>query len=168
MGLRRGAAWVTLTVKPPHIIGPNASLKLSKGLMTGASAGSGPVHIKISREEALGQGPGRVDVDFTEGVDEYRADGLWNNAPVHLKVTSDSLKASINGATGHCQYELNKTTPDGARTGFSICFGSSEETRLEVPRKVHAFLTASELAVVLLQLLSAPPHTTMERQFPVF
>jgi len=168
IGLRRGAAWTTMTVKPPYIIGPSASLKLSKGVMTGSSIGRGVVRIEINREGALGQGPGRVDVDFEEGPDEYKIDGVWNSAPVHLSITSSMLKGSINGGTGFCQYTLDKTLPDGARAGFSICSGLPEETRLEIPNTILSWLTPPELAVILMQLMSAPPHTALEGQFGGF
>jgi hypothetical protein len=168
VGLRRGSSWSTMTVRPPYIIGPQASLQLRKGLFTGMSAGGSLVNIKVDAQGALGQGPGRVDVDFNDdGPDQFVIDGVWNSDRVHFSITTDTFAGSIRGAWGDCQYTLDHTMTDGARHGFSICSGLPEETRLEIPRAVLAYLTRSELAVVLLELLSGPPTTMSETMRPI-
>lgn len=166
LALQRGSAWSTVKVRPPYVIGPQASLKLSRGLITGMSPGGGMVHIRVDRQGALGHGPGRIDVDFfDEGPDEFHITGVWNSAPVHFVISEGSFRGSIRGASGHCQYVLDRTLPDGARTGFSICSGLPEETRLEIPRAVVAWLTRPELAVVMMELFSEPPTTALEGRY---
>jgi hypothetical protein len=163
LALRRGSSWSTMTVRPPFIIGQHASLRLKRGLFTGMSAGGALVHIQVDGQGALGQGPGRVDVDFVEaGPDEFVIEGVWNSDRVHFRITSDRFEGAIQGAWGHCQYTLDRTLLDGARAGSSICSGMPEETRLEIPRTVLAYLTRSELAVVMLELFSGPPTTMTE------
>jgi hypothetical protein len=165
LGLRRGGSWQTIKVRPPYVIGPTASLKLTRGLFTGMSAAGDLVHITVDAEGALGYGPGRVDVDFDRQADAFVIQGIWNSAEVHFRITDDSLRGSIRTAIGYCQYVLDQVQRDGARHGFSICSGLPEETRLEIPGPVRAWLTAPELAVVLLELLTAPPTTTLEENF---
>jgi hypothetical protein len=165
LGLRRGSAWQTIKVRPPYVIGPTASLKLKKGTFTGMSATGELVKISVDRQGALGRGPGRVDMDFDTGGDEFVIDGVWNSGRVHFRITSDSFQGSLQSTTGYCQYVLDEVLHDGARHGFSICSGLPEETRLEIPMPIQAWLTPSELAVVLLELLSAPPTTTLEGRF---
>jgi hypothetical protein len=161
LGLRRGAAWQTIKVRPPYVIGPTASLELKKGVFSGMSATGELVRINVDREGAIGRGPGRVDMDFATGVDEFIIDGVWNNKRVHFRITSDSLHGSLQTTGGYCQYVLDEMR-DGARQGMSICSGLPEETRLEIPMPIQAWLTPSELAVVLLELLSDPPTTILE------
>jgi hypothetical protein len=163
LALRRGSSWATMTVRPPYIVGRTASLQLRRGLFTGMSAGGKLVHIQVDPLGALGRGPGRVDVDFVdEGPDEFVIQGVWNSDRVHFRITSDTFEGAIQGAWGHCQYTLDKTLGDGSRSGSSICSGLPEETRLEIPRTVLAYLTRAELAVVMLELFSGPPTTMSE------
>jgi hypothetical protein len=135
----------------------------------------GAVHLTINDEGIQGSGPyGAVAVDVEEGPSELTFDGTWNGARVHFTVTADELKGSIPirrfgrsdsvGNVSTCQYTLDHVTPDGAREGSSICNGLPEQTRLEIPRQVEAWLTRKEMVVVLLALLSTPPHTVMEQQ----
>jgi hypothetical protein len=165
LGLRRGSAWQTIKVRPPYVIGPTASLKLTRGTFTGMSATGELVRIDVDRRGALGRGPGQVDVDFDSGADEFIIDGVWNSGRVHFRITSDSFRGNLQAANGNCQYVLDEVLRDGARHGFSICSGLPEETRLEIPMPIQAWLTPSELAVVLLELLSAPPVTSLETRF---
>jgi len=162
LGLRRGSAWQTIKVRPPYVIGPTASLELKKGIFSGMSATGELVRINVDKEGALGRGPGRVDVDFATGVDEFIIDGVWNSGRVHFRITSDSFRGSLQTVGGYCQYVLDELLHDGARHGISICSGLPEETRLEIPMPIQAWLTPSELAVVLLELLSDPPTTVLE------
>jgi hypothetical protein len=165
LGLRRGSAWQTIKVRPPYVIGPTASLRLVKGIFTGMSAGGDLVHINVDRQQALGRGPGRVDMDFESEADTFLIDGVWNGDRVHFRITTDSLRGSLRTTVGYCQYQLDEVLRDGARHGFSICSGLPEETRLEIPMSIQAWLTPSELAVVLLELLTAPPTTSFENRF---
>jgi hypothetical protein len=160
--LQRGAAWQTIKVRPPYVIGPTASLKLARGTFTGMSATGDAVRIEVNREGALGRGPGRVDVDFGGGGDEFVIDGVWNDGLVHFRITTESFRGSIRGAHGDCQYVLDEVLRDGVRHGFSICSGMPEETRLGIPMPIQAWLTPPELAVVMLELLSDPPLTSLE------
>jgi len=181
MALRRGSAWSTLKVRPPYAIGPRVNLHFFKkgqvsgnidsgGMMDGRI---GAVNLTINEEGIQGSGPyGSVAVDIEEGPETLTFEGTWNGSRVNFKITNDSFNGtipirrygrtdSVAGVTS-CQYVLDKTTPDGAREGTSICAGLPEQTRLEIPRQVHAFLTRKELVLVLLALLSTPPQTSLE------
>jgi hypothetical protein len=191
MALRRGSAWSTVKVRPPYAIGPRVNLHFYKkgqvsgnidsggGMPNGRIAGA--VSLTIDEEGIQGSGPyGAVAVDVEEGPETLTFEGTWNDSRVTFKITNDSFKGTIPirrfgredgrrpfpldtiaGVTS-CQYVLDHTTPDGAREGTSICNGLPEQTRLEIPRQVHAFLTRKELVVVLLALLSTPPSTSLE------
>jgi hypothetical protein len=180
LALRRGAAWSTLKVRPPYAIGPRVNLHFKKGQVSGnIDSGTmmdsriGGVNLTIDAEGIQGSGPyGAVAVDVEEGPDLLSFDGTWNGSRVNFKITNDSVRGSIPirrfgrvdsvAGVSFCQYTLDHVTPDGAREGTSICGGLPEQTRLEVPRQVDAWLTRKELVVVLLALLSTPPQTSLE------
>jgi hypothetical protein len=170
VGLRRGAAWSTLTVKPPYVIGPRVTLHLTKDVFTGSIDGM-PVNLKVEPDGIEGRGPsGQVSIDIDDSADKLVIEGSWNGQRAHFEITTDTLKGSLairRGRTlssaSYCQYVLDRVEADGSRAGTSICGGLPEETRLEVPRPVVGWLTRSELVVVLLALLSSPPFTSMEQ-----
>lgn len=188
MGLRRGAAWSTLKVRPPYAIGPRVNLHFKKGSVTGTIDGGlfmdsrqGGVNLTINEEGIQGHGPfGDVAVDLEEGPDLLKFEGSWNGSRVSFTITNQSVRGTIairrvgriDPVTGRpspgltdvttCQYVLDRVTAEGAREGTSICSGLPEETRLEVPRQVDAWLTRKELVVVLLALFSTPPATSIE------
>lgn len=172
MGLRRGAAWSTITVRPPHAIGPRVSLRISRGEVMGSIDG-GSAKLKIEGQSIHGTGPaGTVAVEIADEVDKTEIDGTWNGSRVHFTVTPQSLKGSIAIYQGRrfdhtftCQYVLDKVGQDGAREGTSICNSLPEDTRVEVPQRVQTWLTQPELVVVLLALLSSPPYTSFEGGF---
>jgi hypothetical protein len=181
MALRRGAAWSTLKVRPPYAIGPRVNLHFyKKGQVSGnIDSGAmmdgrlGSVNLTINDEGIQGSGPyGAVAVDVEEGPETLSFEGTWNDSRVNFKITNDAFNGTIPirrfgrtdtvGNVTSCQYVLDHTAADGAREGTSICSGLPEQTRLEIPRQVHAFLTRKELVVVLLALLSTPPQTSLE------
>jgi len=171
VGLRRGSGWSTLKVRPPHVIGPRVTLRMTKGEFSGSIDGS-PVHLRVADDGIDGSGPlGQVSIDIVEGAGQTLIEGTWNATRVHFTVTEQSLRgaiavrqASTFGEVAFCQYTLDRVEKDGARSGISICDGLPEETRLEVPRAVQKWLTRHELVVVLLALLSSPPLTSLERE----
>lgn len=175
MGVRRGAAWTTLTVKPPLVIGPRTNLSLKKSVFSGSIEGR-PVKLYVEKDGIHGQGPfGNVNVDIYDGPDSMTIEGTWNDNRVHFKVTAESFRGMIavwNDNAGlirsseTCQYVLDKVDGDGSRMGISTCFGMPEDTRIEVPGPVQDWLTRQELTVVLLALLSSPPTTVQERRWP--
>jgi hypothetical protein len=144
----------------------------------------GGVSLTIDQDGIEGTGPyGAVAVDVEETPDTLTFEGSWNGSRVTFKITNDSFKGTIPirrfnirreddnsrpfpldsvGGVTSCQYVLDRVAADGAREGTSICGGLPEETRLEIPRQVHAYLTRKELVVVLLALLSTPPQTSLE------
>lgn len=67
-----------------------------------------------------------------------------------------------------CEYFLTELSSDGALNGGSICSGMPQQTRLEVPLVAQAWLTRTELATVLVALLSAPPVVAAEEMGPRF
>jgi hypothetical protein len=168
VGLRRGASWSTLSVKPPYVIGPRVTLHLKKDVFTGTIDGS-PVNLQVEADGIKGQGPaGQVSIDINDSPDKLVIEGSWNGQRAHFEITTDALRGSLAiyssrrlGTSFYCQYVLDRTEQD-ARLGTSICNGLPEETRLEIPRPVLAFLTKPELVVVMLTLLSSPPFTSLE------
>jgi hypothetical protein len=181
MALRRGAAWSTVKVRPPYAIGPRVNLHFyKKGMVSGnIDAGTmmdnriSALNLTINEEGIQGEGPyGAVAVDVEDGPETLNFEGTWNGSRVTFNVTSTSFKGSIPirrygrsdsvGGVTSCQYVLDRVASDGAREGSSICSGMPEETRLEIPRQVDAWLTRKELVVVLLALLSTPPQTSLE------
>jgi hypothetical protein len=178
MALRRGAAWSTLKVRPPYAIGPRVNLHFYKKGQVSGNIDAGTImdgrlsslNLTIDEQGIQGSGPyGSVAVDVEEGPETLAFECTWNGSRVTF---NDSFSGTIPirrfgrtdtvaGVTS-CQYVLDRTTTDGAREGTSICSGLPEQTRLEIPRQVHAFLTRKELVVVLLALLSTPPSTSLE------
>jgi hypothetical protein len=137
------------------------------------SNSSGALSLTINEEGIQGEGPyGGVAVDVEESPDTLNFEGTWNGARVTFNITATSLKGTIPirrvgrvdsvGGVTSCQYVLDHVTSDGAREGTSICSGMPEQTRLEIPRQVDAWLTRKELVVVLLALLSTPPQGSLE------
>jgi hypothetical protein len=182
VALRRGSSWNTIKVRPPYAIGPRVNLHFfKKGHVSGnidsgmiADNRMGSVNLIIDEEGIQGSGPyGDVAVDVEESSDNtLNFEGTWNGSRVTFTITNTSLKGTIPirrfgrsdtvGNVTSCQYVLDRVTADGAREGTSICSGMPEETRLEVPRQVDAWLTRKELVVVLLALFSTPPQTSLE------
>ncbi len=170
LGLRRGSAWSTLTVRPPYVIGPRVNLKLKRGEFNGIIDGR-PVNLKMGADGIVGTGPaGQVSIDIIDGPDTMTIEGTWNASRVHFQITAEALRGSIAIAQArrledvfYCQYVLDRVEKDGSRAGISICGGLPEDTLLEIPRAIQGWLTRPELAVVLLALMSSPPFTTMER-----
>jgi hypothetical protein len=175
LGVRRGAGWTTLTVKPPLVIGARTNLSLKNSVFSGSIEGR-PVKLYVEKDGIHGQGPyGNVNVDIYDGPDSMTIEGTWNDNRVHFKVTAESFRGVIavwNDNAGlirtseTCQYVLDKVDVDGSRMGISTCLGMPEETRIEVPGPVQDWLTRQELTVVLLALLSSPPTTIQERRWP--
>jgi hypothetical protein len=171
MGVRRGSAWTTLTVKLPYVLGPSTSLRLDKGRVTGAINGRG-VSITIEPDGAHGTGPyGPVSLDIYDGEDAMVIEGLWNGSRVHFRVTESSFRGTIAvwtggslGAVASCQYVLDSLAPDGSWLGSSTCSSLPEDTRIEVPVAIRDWLTRNELSVIILALLSSPPTTIMEQR----
>jgi hypothetical protein len=181
LALRRGAAWSTIKVRPPYAIGPRVNLHFYKKGAVSGNIDSGAMmdnrisalSLTIDDQGIQGEGPfGAVAVDVDEGPDTLNFEGTWNGSRVTFNITSTSLKGtipirrigrsdSVSGVTS-CQYVLDRVVADGAREGTSICSGMPEETRLEIPRQVDAWLTRKELVVVLLALFSTPPQTSLE------
>jgi hypothetical protein len=188
MALRRGSAWSTVKVRPPYAIGPRVNLHFKRGAVSGnidsgavMDGRQGGVNLTINEEGIQGHGPyGDVAVDVEDGPETLKFEGMWNGSRVNFAITNQSVRGTIpirrvgriDPITGRisagvtdattCQYVLERVTTDGAREGTSICGGLPEETRLEVPRQVDAWLTRKELVVVLMALFSTPPSTSLE------
>jgi hypothetical protein len=159
VGLRRGASWTTFNVRPSRVVGPTASLELKKGHIYGF-LDDRTVRLEVKPEELTGVAGGRVALDIDQQPGSMAISGMWNDARVHFEITPDSLKGTITGGSlGHCQYVLDHTDGDGARSGVSICSWMPEETRLEFPSAVERWLGRGEIVAVLLALLSSAPPT---------
>ena len=177
LGLKRGASWSTLDVRPPRVTGPNAMLELKRGRLVGVFQ-SRPISIEITPDGLSGQvggaggGPageaGSIEVDITGTAENLEVAGLWCGQRVHLSITPESLRGTIRGPTaGHCQYVLDRVDKGGARAGTSICSGLPEPTSLELPSGLPKALGRSEIVAVLLVLLSSPPITSHESARPL-
>jgi len=172
IAVRRGSGWTTLSVKPPHIIGPRTNLRLNEGVFSGSIDNQG-VRVVMDGDGAHGFGPfGPIAISIDDGSDALVVEGQWSGSRVHLRITNDSFRGTIPiwnantvGATVNCQYVLDTVEPDGAWSGISTCTGLPEATRIEVPERVQSWFSRNELTVVLLALLSSPPTTGMERNF---
>ena len=172
VALQRGSGWTTLTVKPPYVIGPRATMQI-KGNVASGNLDGRALKLNIGRDGIHGQGPyGNVNVEIYDTQGALTIEGTWNDSRVHFKVTGESLRGTIpvwndNSSpirtSQNCQYVLDKVAPDGSRMGSSICNGMPENTRIEMPAQVQDLLTRAELTVVLLALLSTPPSTYQER-----
>jgi hypothetical protein len=184
IGLRRGAAWTTFTLKRNRIIGATVGLEIKRGDVVGFIDG-GAVRLKVTSEEVSGSfsrtdgvnplvrptvdmaGPtrgadgGRVQIDIDEHDGMLEISGTWGSDRVRLEVSPENLNGTISGRTlGQCQYVLDKTDQDGVRSGTSICSGLPEPTRLIFPKDIERWLTRGEAVAVLLALLSSPPPTS--------
>jgi hypothetical protein len=173
IAIRRGSGWTTLSVKPPYIIGPRTNLRLENATFRG-SIDNQSVRILIDAEGAHGFGPfGPIAIAIEDGVDALVVQGQWSGSRVHLRITGESFRATVPiwnandvASTMSCQYVLDTVEPDGAWSGTSTCNGLPEVTRIEIPDQVQSWFTRTELTVILLALLSSPPTTGMERNYP--
>jgi hypothetical protein len=174
IGLRRGAAWSTFTVKPPYVIGQAGSLRFHKGNMLGTLGGR-QVNFRVEPDNLSGQlssaqradglpmqTGGTIEVDIDGGPESLEISGVWNGRRVRFTVTPQTLNGTISalsgyGGGGQCQYVLDQADQDGTRRGVSTCFGLPEETIVEIPEPLGGWLTRSEMVSVLLALLSTPP-----------
>lgn len=164
IAIRRGGSWASLGVALPHITGPTGQLKLENGELSGVLGGRS-LQVRIEGDQAEGFGPsGPVQIAITREGGALRVDGLWNGGPVHLKLGPEGLRASVirrgspvTASQQSCAYTLDRVGPRGAVEGTSICAGMPQETRLEIDPRVRAALRPSELSVLLVALLSAPP-----------
>lgn len=100
IGLRRGARWSVLTIRPPHLTGPNFHLVLKDGVLAGSvaspTAPRGSMRVRIGENHAEGYGPlGPVSMDFVAREDSLAADGMWNGGRVHIVFTQTSLKGTV-------------------------------------------------------------------------
>src|SRR5438105_5867395 len=100
IGLQRGGHWSVLSLKPPHLIGPQFNLLLKGGVLTGTissgTAPSGNLHVSIAEDGAEGHGPlGPVSMDFITTEDSTVAEGMWNGHRVHIVFTHNSIKGTV-------------------------------------------------------------------------
>jgi hypothetical protein len=175
LGLKRGAGWSTLMVRPPRVTGPNAMLELKRGHLVGTFQNR-PISVDIRPDGLSGQiaggGPGSetgtVEVDITGGPEDLEVGGLWFGQRVHLAITPESLRGTISGpAAGHCQFVLDRVEKGGGRAGTSICWGLPEPTVLDLPPALPQVLDRSQIVALVLVLLSSPPITSNEAARPL-
>jgi hypothetical protein len=114
IGLQRGGRWSVLSVRPPHLTGPNFHLMLKNSTLSGqisvGVAPGGSVHVAVAADGAEGYGPlGPVSLDFFEEDERVIADGTWNGGRVHLEFAQDSL----NGTVATNSQFAGRSTPGG-------------------------------------------------------
>jgi hypothetical protein len=100
IGLQRGGHWSVLSIKPPHLNGPQFNLLLKDGVLTGTISGGtapgGNLHVSIADDGAEGHGPlGPVSMDFITTEDSTVAEGMWNGHRVHIVFRKESVKGTI-------------------------------------------------------------------------
>jgi hypothetical protein len=100
IGLQRGGRWSVLTIRPPHLTGPQFNLLLKDHVLTGSISGGtapgGNVHVAIADDGADGHGPlGPVSMDFVSSEDSTVAEGTWNGHRVHIVFRRESVKGTI-------------------------------------------------------------------------
>jgi len=100
IGLYRGGRWSVLSLKPPHLTGPQFNMLLKDGVLTGTISGGtapgGALRISIADDGADGHGPlGPVSMDFITTQDSTVAQGLWNGHRVHLVFRRDSIEGTV-------------------------------------------------------------------------
>jgi hypothetical protein len=100
IGLQRGGHWSVLTIRPPHLSGPQFHLLLKNSVLTGAISGgtapAGTLRVNIKEDGAEGFGPlGPVSLDFFSDESTTTAEGTWNGGRVHLVFSRDSLRGTV-------------------------------------------------------------------------
>jgi hypothetical protein len=100
IGLQRGGRWSVISVKPPHLTGPQFNLLLKGGVLSGSiSSGAAPggnLHVSIAEDGAEGHGPlGPVAMDYISTADSTTAQGMWNGHRIHMVFTKESVKGTV-------------------------------------------------------------------------
>lgn len=100
IGLQRGGHWSVLTIRPPHLSGPQFHLQLKNGVLTGAISGgiapAGTLRVNIRPDGAEGYGPlGPVALDIATDEASTVAEGTWNGGRVHLVFQRESLHGTV-------------------------------------------------------------------------
>jgi hypothetical protein len=100
IGLQRGGHWSVLTIRPPHLNGPQFNLLLKdhvlSGSISGGTAPGGNLHVSIADDGADGHGPlGPVSMDFVSNEDSTVAEGMWNGHRVHIVFRRESVRGTI-------------------------------------------------------------------------
>jgi hypothetical protein len=117
IGLQRGGHWSVLSIRPPHLTGPQFNLLLKdhvlSGSISGGTAPGGNIHVAIADDGADGHGPlGPVSMDFVTSEDSTVAEGMWNGHRVHIVFRRESVKGTIADNS-----DMNaKGDPDRGRT----------------------------------------------------
>lgn len=97
IGLKRGSAWSTYTLRPPHLIGPRGSLRIQKGRFSGAVGGVQTI-IEATDEGLTGQAGCPIELDIDGTPEELEVSGIWNGARVRFTITPETIRGTIGGA----------------------------------------------------------------------
>ncbi len=97
IGLKRGSAWSTYTLRPPHLIGARGNLRIQKGRFSGAVAGVQTV-IETTEEGLTGQAGCPIELDIDGTPEELEVSGIWNGARVRFTITPESIRGTMGGA----------------------------------------------------------------------
>lgn len=177
--LRRGSTVSAVTVKPPHVIGRDATLRLEKGTLKGSVAGrrfdvdieddliSGQVAVRpLSGERVRPQvdtppPSGAIEADVFGDETGVEASGTWAGGRVHIKFEPSGVFGSIVTLNdgGRCEYRLDRNLGQGVYQGSSQFLSSFEETVLVIPQKLFSWLRWSEIIALLLTVMATPPLT---------
>jgi hypothetical protein len=116
IGLQRGGRWSVLSLKPPHLTGPQFNMMLKDGVLSGTISGGtapgGTLHVSIADDGADGHGPlGPVSMDFITTQDSTIAEGMWNGHRVHIVFARDSIRGTVADNSD----VMTRTDPDATR-----------------------------------------------------
>lgn len=100
IALRRGGRWSVLSVRPPHLGGPQFQLVLRNGVLTGTvtsgTAPTGTLRVTIREDGASGFGPlGPIALEYFDDSAGLRAEGLWNGGRVRLLFTTNAVTGVV-------------------------------------------------------------------------
>jgi hypothetical protein len=126
IGLQRGGHWSVLSIRPPHLTGPQFNLMLKdhvlSGSISGGTAPGGNLHVAIADDGADGHGPlGPVSMDFVTTEDSTVAEGMWNGHRVHIVFRRESVKGTIADNSDM----MTKTDPEQGRTFRTRALGGT-------------------------------------------
>jgi hypothetical protein len=136
IGLQRGGHWSVLSLRPPHLSGPQFHLLLKNSVLTGSISGgtapAGSLRVSISEDGAEGFGPlGPVSLDFFTDEEATVAEGTWNGGRVHLVFARESLKGTVNVNSFFHSKSNPSDSLDSMRTGRMGAFGRSSADLLD-------------------------------------
>jgi hypothetical protein len=164
LGIRRDNSWAHVTVKPPFVVGPLDNLRFRRGRLTGSLSGRA-TDIRVEKDAITGMIGGRpVQLDVQHEGGQLDLWGSWAGSTMDFVATDDSIRATVPiAATGWCcwEYILRRIPSPPALEAFTVYAGDrrglpSWGVALEVPLALTSIYTSTELALLVLTVMTAP------------